>query len=366
MDDADDIGLRLATAHWELREYAAAAEVLRQVVDQARTAERSFNARLLLARCLTRLGDTAAADELLGPLREDAEIYTKQGNVVIADAENLLAKGDTDGAAALLENMPAEWGARDVKAVASDMLAGIYLQRGELDEARKKYLDAVPGGELLEDVDESKRLLKTIQDYLAAENALPDAAPDKAARLRLLQANALLFGFERPRAALDLYAAVAADSAADSTVAPRALYGAMVVYAKLDLPDSSQQYAQQLTARYPDSPQAFQVNEGSSADLLTFLLAKQELQLASSGTGRSEAIRGARRAGRAGTRPRVRSAAPDGVSATAAESRVPAAAVRVAGAAGAAAAERAAGGRGRHQRDAAGGGRHDRCPHRAG
>ena len=112
---------------------------------------------------------------MLGPLREDAEIYTKQGNVVIADAENLLAKGDVDGAAALLENMPAEWGARDVKAVAADMLAGIYLQRGKLDEARKKYAEAVPGGELLDDVDESKRLLKTIQDYLAAENALPDA-----------------------------------------------------------------------------------------------------------------------------------------------------------------------------------------------
>ncbi len=283
VDDADEIGLRLATAEWELREYAAAAEVLRSVADRASTAERSFNARLLLARCLTRLGDTAGADELLGQLREDAEIFTKQGNVVVADAENLLAKGDPDGAAALLENMPTEWGARDVKAVASDLLAGIYLQRGDLEEARKKYADAVPGGELLEDVDESKRLLKTIQDYLAAENALPDAAPDKAARLRLLQANALLFGFERPRAALDLYAAVAADSAADSTVAPRALYGAMVVYAQLDLPDSSQLYAEQLTDRYPDSPQAFQVEEGSSADLLAFLLAKQELALAGTG-----------------------------------------------------------------------------------
>jgi outer membrane protein assembly factor BamD (BamD/ComL family) len=284
VEDADEIGLRLATAEWKLRDYAAAAEVLRGVVDHARTAERSFNARLLLARCLTRLGDTAGTDALLGHLREDAEIYSKQGNVAIADAENLLAKGDQDGAAALLENMPAEWGARDVKAVASDMLAGIYLRRGELDEARKKYTEAVPGGDLLEDVDESKRLLKTIQDYLAAENALPDAAPDKAARLRLLQANALLFGFERPRAALDLYAAVAADSAADSTVAPRALYGAMVVCDRLDLPDSSQLYAEQLKARYPDSPQAYQVEAGASADLLAFLLAKQELAYASAGS----------------------------------------------------------------------------------
>jgi TolA-binding protein len=283
VDDADEIGLRLANAQWKLHDYAAAAEVLRPVIDRARTAERSFNARLLLARCLTRLGETAQTDELLGPLREDAEIFTKQGSVVIADAENLLAKGDPDGASALLEGMPAEWGARDVKAVASDMLAGIYLQRGELDEARKKYLESVPGGELLEDIDESKRLLKTIQDYLAAENALPDAAPDKAARLRLLQANALLFGFERPRAALDLYTAVAADSAADSTVVPRALYGAMVVYGRLELPDSSRQYSEQLTTRYPDSPQAYQVKEGSSADLLSFLLAKQELELASAG-----------------------------------------------------------------------------------
>jgi TolA-binding protein len=292
VDDADEIGLRLANAQWKLRDYGAAAAVLRTVVEQARTAERSFNARLLLARCLTRLGETAPTDALLGPLRDDAEIFTKQGNVVIADAENLLAKGDPDGAAALLEGMPAEWGARDVKAVASDMLAGIYLQRGELDEARKRYLESVPGGELLEDVDESRRLLKTIQDYLAAENALPDAAPDKAARLRLLQANALLFGFERPRAALDLYAAVAADSAADSTVAPRALYGAMVVYERLELPDSSRQYLEQLTTRYPESPQAYQVKEGSSADLLSFLFTKQALQLASSGKAASEATPG--------------------------------------------------------------------------
>ncbi len=292
VDDADEIGLRLANAQWELKEYGAAAEVLEGVIEKTHTAERSFNARLLLARCRTRLGDTAGADELLGHLREDAEIFTKQGNVVIADAENLQAKGDPDGAAALLENMPAEWGARDVKAVASDMLAGIYLQRGELDEARKKYVEAVPGGELLEDIDESKRLLKTIQDYLAAENALPDAPPDKAARLRLLQANALLFGFERPRAALDLYAAVAADSAADSTVAPRALYGAMTVYERLELPDSSQIYAEQLTARFPDSPQAYQVTAGSSADLLAFLLTKQELQLASTGSATTEVATG--------------------------------------------------------------------------
>lgn len=283
VDDVDEIGLRLATAHWELAEYAEAAEILRKVVEDARTAERSFNARLLLARCLTRLGDTAGADELLGHLREDAEIYTKQGNVAVTEAENLLAKGDVDGAATLLENMPTEWGARDVKAVASDLLAGIYLQRGNLDEARKKYTEAVPGGELLDDVDESRRLLKTIQDYLAAENALPDAPPDRAARLRLLQANSLLFGFERRRAALDLYAAVAADSAADSTVAPRALYGAMVVYEQLSLPDSAQMYVQQLTDRYPDSPQAYRVTNGASADLLTFLLAKQELEIAAAG-----------------------------------------------------------------------------------
>jgi TolA-binding protein len=281
-NDADEIGLRLATSQWKLKDYADAATALRTVIDRTDSAERSFNARLLLARCLTRVGDTAATDALLGPLREDAEIYSKQGNVVIADAENLLAKGDRDGAKALLEGIPTEWGARDVKAVAADMLASIYLQRGELDEARKQYADAVPGGELLDDVDESKRLLKTIQDYLAAENALPDAAPEKAARLRLLQANALLFGFERPRAALDLYAAVAADSAADSTVAARALYGAMVVYDQLALPDSSTLYANLLTTRYPESAQAYRVVHGASADLLTFLLAKQELQLAAS------------------------------------------------------------------------------------
>lgn len=278
-DGAEEIGLRLATAHWKLHEYAEAAEVLQKVVEKAGTDERSFNARLLLARCRTRLGEMAAADALLGPLREEAEVYAKQGNVVIASAENLLAGDDADGAAALLENMPAEWGLRDVKAAAADMLAGIYLKKGRLDEARQKYQEAVPGGVLLEDVDESKRLLKTIQDYLAAENALPDAPPEKAARLRLLQANALLFGFERPREALDVYMSVAADSAADSTVAPRALYGAVTVYERLSLPDSAQIYTQELTTRFPDSAQAYEVEHGAATDLLTFLIAKQELQV---------------------------------------------------------------------------------------
>ena len=75
----------------------------------------------------------------------------------------------------------------------------------------------------LDDYDRTRWLNDSLQDYLAAETALPDAKGERVARLQLLQANALLFGFDKPGEAAALYAAAGVDTAADSTVAARAL-----------------------------------------------------------------------------------------------------------------------------------------------
>ncbi len=277
-EDADEIGQRLGESYWELERYDEAADVLRGVVATTTSREHAFKARLLLAKCLVKLEKPDEAQALIDELRDEAEIYQRQGDVLVVEAANLVARGKDADAIALLENMPSEWGnSPEVKGHAADMLGYLYLHENELEEARAKFQVAVPTGKQLDDYEHSKQLLSTIQNYLAAENALPDADPQRAARLRLLEANGQLFGFDRPRRALDLYTTVAADSAADSTSAARALYGAMLVYRdRLDDPDSSRIYADRLVASYPESPQAYQVKQGNDADLLAFLQAKVE------------------------------------------------------------------------------------------
>ena len=95
--------------------------------------------------------------------------------------------------------------------------------------------------------------------------------------MRLTQANALLFGFDRPEQAYDLFVQVAADTAADTTLVPRALYGAMLLQeTHFGQPDSAAHYAQLLQENFPDSPQAYQARSGVESDLLSFLL-QQEL-----------------------------------------------------------------------------------------
>ena len=67
-------------------------------------------------------------------------------------------------------------------------------------------------------------------------------------------------------AALARFAAAGVDTAADSTVAARALYGAAVTYDRyLAEPDSAAFYREQLIARYPDSPQAYEAREAVRA-----------------------------------------------------------------------------------------------------
>ena len=79
-------------------------------------------------------------------------------------------------------------------------------------------------------------------------------------RLKLLQANAMLFGFDRPAQAAALYREAAADTAADSLLAARALYGLWLAYGqKLGNPDSAKVVADELQERFPASAQAREV-----------------------------------------------------------------------------------------------------------
>lgn len=280
-EDWDDSTLRLGEALWELERYDEASQILQGVVERSSMADRVFRARLLDAQCRVRLGQFDQVDDLVGEIKSEAQIYEQTGDVTLVEARNLMAQGDREGGMALLQGMPEEQLSRDVKPVRADLLGYAFLEQGELEEARDQFQQAVGGGDLLDDPDGTRLLLDTIKDFLAAEGQLPDAAPDRAASLRLVKANALLFGFERPQEALELYAAVAADTAADSTVAPRALYGAMLVHEHwLEQPDSARTYRDELQQRFPASAHTYQAEAGASADLLAYLLQRDEARLA--------------------------------------------------------------------------------------
>jgi tetratricopeptide (TPR) repeat protein len=274
--ERDRIGLRLAECYWEMREYQEAAAVLQEVSENTTSADLGFQARLLRARVHVKMGDFELVETLVTALRSQAAVYNAQGDVLLVEAESLIEQGRGDEASPLLENMPAEWETPVVKAQAADLLGYLYLGREEWEQAREQFQTALLRKSELEDENRTRRLNDNLQDYLAAEAALPDAQPQRVATLKLLQANAMLFGFEKPNAAASLYVQAAADTAADSTAAARALYGAYVTYdLYLDKPDSGAIFADELVARYPESPQAFEVRSGGSGDLLDFLLARQ-------------------------------------------------------------------------------------------
>ncbi len=275
--EMDRIGLKLAECYWELDRFQEASEVL-QIVDQNTTsAELGFRSRLLRARVHVQLGDFEVVDFLLDGLHEEANIYSADGEVVLVEAENLVAQGRGDEAAPLIESMPEEWNNPVVKARAADILGYLYLQRGELEEAAGQFQIAVRGRDELDDYNQTRILDQNLRDYLAAETALPDARPERVPRLKLLQANALLFGFKRPDEAGLLFREAGLDSAADSLLAPRGLYGAVIVYRDyLDNPDSADYFSAILEERYPESPQAFELRSDTDGDLLGFLLARQD------------------------------------------------------------------------------------------
>nr|MEE4266548.1 tetratricopeptide repeat protein [Candidatus Krumholzibacteria bacterium] len=280
--ERDRIGLKLAECYWELRDFEKAAEVLQDVSNSTTSAELAFRARLLRARVHVRLEDYEVTELLLGELENEAEVYSAQGDVAIIQAENLVAQGRGDDASPLLENLPAEWtNPGHIKARTAEILGNLYLERGELEKAKEKFQESLRRKDALEDENRSRILNDTLSDYLAAEKALPDARPERVPRLKLLQANSLLFGFDRPRQAAQLYVSAALDTAADSTSAARALYGAVLTYRDfLDEPDSAEIYTSRLLSRFPRSPQAFEVGRGEDGDLLGFLLDQQQKEQA--------------------------------------------------------------------------------------
>ncbi len=280
--ERDRIGLRLAECYWELEDFLPAAEVLHSVSQDAESADLAFRARLLRARVHVRMQDYEIVERLVDQLRQEAEIYSSQGEVVLVEAEALVAQDKADEAAPLLQSMPDEWGTPGVKARAAEIIGRIFLDRGEWEKAREQYQTSLQKKDELEDEDAARQISDNLKDYLAADQALPDAKGERVARLKLLQANALLFGFDRPNMAATLYGEAAVDTAADTTDAVRALYGAYLTYGqRLDHPDSAEIMRTALVDRFPDSPQAFEVDNGSGADLLGYLLAiRSDQQLA--------------------------------------------------------------------------------------
>ncbi len=275
--DADRIGLKLAECYWELENYEQAGQVLEGVQQKTTSQELAFRARLLLARVHVRLGDFEMVEELTRRLEEEASVYNANGDVVLIQAESLVAQGRDEEATPLIESMPDDWGTPKVKARAADILGYLYMQRGDLEAAATQFKTAVRGRDQLDDYNRTRRLEENLGDYLRAETALVDARPERVPRLKLLQANAMLFGFNRPAEAAHLFAAAGLDTAADSLLAPRGLYGAVVVYRdRLDQPDSATYYGDLLVDRYPDSPQAFEYQAGPEGNLLAYLLARRD------------------------------------------------------------------------------------------
>ncbi len=281
--ERDRIGLKLAECYWELRDYEKAAVVLQEVSNTTESAELSFRARLWRARVHVRMGDYEVASLLADELNSEAEIYntgnvSASGQIQVIKAENLVAQGREEEAAPLLENMPDEW-VKDsmVLARSSEIRGNLYMARGMLEEAKTQFQNSLRNKDVLDDENHCRLLKESLEAYLNAENALPDASGERVPRLKLLQANSMLFGFQRPGEAARLFVEAAVDTAADSTVTPRALFGAVVTYRDyLDKPDSADFFSRLLVEGFPESPQAFEVEQGRQGDLLEFLLAQKQ------------------------------------------------------------------------------------------
>ncbi len=280
VQDPDRIGIKLGECCWELHRYEEAVPVLDKVIKNTLSSELAFKAKLLKARILTRLKRYDDAAALVDEIRPEAEVFESQGMVALVDAENLYAQGKGEEATPLLQNMPEEWKTPEVKARVSDLLGHEYMAQGKWAFAKAQFKNAMLNKIFLDDQDETRRLEDSLNDYIVAEYALKDAKGDRVPRLEVLKANALMFGLDRPEQAAGLYLEAAADTAADSLDAARALFGAVVAYRDhLDKPDSAALYVAQLESRYPESPQAFEVSgDKGGRDLLEFLLDRRRLE----------------------------------------------------------------------------------------
>lgn len=280
--EADRIGLKLAECHWEIEDYSAAAAVLQEVGQTAASRELGFRAQLLQARVQVRIGDFEVVDLLVNDLMTEAEVYGVRAEVRLIEAERLVADGRGDDAVSLLESMPPEWlktkpaNSEAIEARSRDMLGYLYLERDDWERASVSFQSAMRRRPELDDPDRTRLYSESLRDYQAAEQRLVDPQPEERPGLQLLQANALMFGFDRPAHAADLYMAAAADTLADDLVAARALFGAHLAFRdRLDNPDSAAIFADLLVEDFPDSPQAYEVRNGQDGDLLGYLMARR-------------------------------------------------------------------------------------------
>ncbi|MBK6734869.1 MAG: hypothetical protein IPG61_12470 [bacterium] len=276
--DRDRVALKLADCLWELDRYAEADTVLTEMLAEVAPGELKFRAELLRGRVLARSGALDQADKLLDGLDQAAAFHKAEGELALVKSEVLVSRGKADDAAALLQAMPTEWQTPVVKARVADVLGYRFLERQEYAEAHEQFKIALGQRNELDEPEKTRSLNEQLKDYLAAERDLAEAPPERVPRLKLLQANAMLFGFDRAAQAAALYREAAADTAADSLLASRALYGLWLAYGqKLGNPDSAKVVADELLERFPASAQAREVRAEGGGGLLEFLLAEREL-----------------------------------------------------------------------------------------
>jgi outer membrane protein assembly factor BamD (BamD/ComL family) len=275
--DGERVALKLAECLWEQAAYPAADSTLAAMLASVAPGDLKFRAELLRSRVLVRAGKLEQAGALLDGLDQPAAFYKAEGELTLVRAELLTANGMVDDAAALLQGMPTEWQTPEVKARAADLLAYRFLERQEYVEALEQFKVALSQKDKLDDPERTRRLNDQLRDYLAADTGLVEAKGERVPRLKLLQANAMLFGLGRPARAAMLYREAAADTAVDSLLAARALFGLWIAYGqRLDNPDSAAIVAAQLQERYPESAQARETRAEGGGNLVEFLLAERQ------------------------------------------------------------------------------------------
>jgi TolA-binding protein len=279
--DRGGVEFKLAKCHWELKEYEEAAELLQAVSGDIRDKATFLDTQLLLARCLIRSGDFEQAGDIAQAVTPEAELYQKNGMLLLVRAENLMAQDNREDAVALIENMPDEWRTSEVSARLGEMLGYMYLSQWRLEDAHPHFRAAIRNTKAL-DQEERTRLINTeLGRYLTTTNRLDSATPEQQPALKLVQANVMMGPLESPRRALDIYLDVMESADLDSASAVRAMYGAVIIYRDhLALPDSAAAVQERLLNDFPDSPQAFTLRNGEQGDLFAYLMKQDEIRVA--------------------------------------------------------------------------------------